>query len=379
MESYFTDVSQFRAKESLSFNRLTTDCFYLCNMNIEERKNAFVQLGKVLSNFTEKNLWESHACGLTKEEFEEFETTLVRAKVLNPWFTEDQVRKAISGIVSMLDKSRLEQWIDSYESLEETNKAIGVVMAGNIPIVGFHDFLCVLISGNKLAAKLSSEDKILLPMISQVLIQLEPRFQDHIEFVERLQGFDAVIATGSNNSARYFESYFKEYPAIIRKNRTSVAVFTGNETEEELTAFAEDVFLYFGKGCRNVTKIYVPKEFDLNKLFQAFYPYQEIVNHNKYANNYDYNKAVYLMNQVELIENGFLLMKQDSSLHSPLSVLNYEYYNSLDEVIAQLEEKKDTIQCVVGTNFTPFGKAQTPDVSDYADGVDTLEFLLALK
>lgn len=348
-------------------------------MNIEERKNAFVQLGKVLENFTEKSDWKGHSCGLTQEEFEEFETAILRAKVLNPWFTEDQVRKALGGIVSMLDKSMLENWIDSYESLEETNRTIGVVMAGNIPAVGFHDFLCVLISGNKLLAKLSSEDTILLPMIANTLIHLEPRFREYIKFVDRLQDFDAVIATGSNNSARYFESYFKEYPSIIRKNRTSVAVFTGNETEEELTAFAEDVFLYFGKGCRNVTKVFIPKDFELNKLFQAFYPYQEIVNHNKYANNYDYNKAVYLMNQVELIENGFLLMKEDTSLYSPLSVLNYEYYESLDEVTSKLNEEKENIQCVVGTQYVPFGKAQSPDVSDYADGVDTLEFLLSLK
>ncbi len=347
-------------------------------MNIEERKNAFVQLGNVLSNFTNKNHWESHACGLTKEEFEDFETTIVRAKVLNPWFQEDQVRKAIGGIVAMLNKSKLEAWIDSYESLEETNKKIGVVMAGNIPAVGFHDFLCVLISGNIVVAKLSKEDKVLIPAIAEILIKLEPRFAKSVQFVEKLEEFDAVIATGSNNSARYFETYFKDYPNIIRKNRTSVAIFNGDETEEELRAFAEDVFLYFGKGCRNVTKIFVPKGFDLDRLFKAFYPYQEIVNHNKYANNYDYNKAVYLMNQVELIENGFLLLKEDKSLHSPLSVLNYEFYDSLEEVKKTLEIKKESIQCVVGSEFVPFGKSQNPEVNDYADGVDTLEFLLSI-
>jgi len=377
--SYFTDYSQFETKESDPFDRITNDCFYLCVMNIEERKNAFVQLGKVLSNFADKNLWQSHSCGLTKEEWEDFETVVVKAKVLNPWFVEDQVRKAIGGIVSMLDKTKLEEWIDSYESLEETNKKIGVVMAGNIPIVGFHDFLCVLISGNKIIAKLSKEDRVLLPAISQILIKIEPRFADYVEFVEKLEGFDAVIATGSNNSARYFESYFKAYPNIIRKNRTSVAVFHGSETEEELASFAEDVFLYFGKGCRNVTKIFVPTDFDLDKLFKAFYPYQEIVNHNKYANNYDYNKAVYLMNQVELLENGFLLLKEDEALHSPLSVLNYEFYDSIQKVTERLENEKESIQCVVGSQFVPFGKAQCPEVYDYADGVDTLEFLLTIK
>lgn len=348
-------------------------------MNIEVRKNAFVQLGKVLGCFATNQQWPGLACGLTETEFLSFEEVIAKSKVLNPWFTETEVRKSMSGIASMLDKTMLEEWIDAYESLAETNKVIGVVMAGNIPLVGFHDFLCVLISGNKLMAKLSSEDRILLPALSDILKIIEPRFVDKIDFVERLVDFDAVIATGSNNSARYFESYFKEYPSIIRKNRTSVAVFTGEESSEELAAFAEDVFAYFGKGCRNVTKIFIPKGFDLNLLFEAFFPFKEIVNHNKYANNYDYNKAVFLMNQVELIENGFLMLKEDESLHSPLSVLNYEYYESIETVNQLLETSKENIQCVVGSKFVPFGKAQCPAVDDYADGVDTLEFLLAIQ
>ncbi|MDB4089276.1 acyl-CoA reductase [Flavobacteriales bacterium] len=346
---------------------------------MEERKNSFIQLGLILSHFTENTQWKDFNCGLTEEEYNDFNELILKTKIHNPWFTEDSVRKSISGIVSMLQKEEIENWLNNYNLEENSPKYVGVIMAGNIPLVGFHDFLCVLISGNKIKAKLSSEDNFLLPFISRILINLDERFEKRIEFIQQLKEYDAVIATGSDNSARYFESYFSSVPHVIRKNRTSVAVITGNETEEELVALAEDVFLYFGKGCRNVTKVIVPNEYDLNNLFKAFYPYKEIVNHNKYANNYDYNKAIYLMNQTELIENGFLLMKEDESLYSPLSVLNYHYIENKDQVDSYLEQNKGNIQCVVGTDYVPFGKAQCPSLSDYADGVDTMKFLLSLN
>lgn len=348
-------------------------------MNLEERKNAFVQLGNVLKHFTSKRDWTDHSCGLTKEEFESFNALILKSKVHNGWFTEENVRESIKGITSMLSEEKLSKWTSNYKFSESKDKKVGVIMAGNIPLVGFHDALCVLITGNTLLAKLSSEDSILFPALIEILINIEPRFKDRIQLVFKLEDFDAVIATGSDNSARYFESYFGKYPNIIRKNRTSVAVFNGKETEEELSSFAEDVFLYFGKGCRNVTKLYLPKGFDLDKLFNSFFKYKEIINHNKYANNYDYNKAIYLMNQIELIENGFVLLKEDNSLHSPLSVLNYEFYSSEKELEKSLKENKDSIQCVVGKNFIPFGKAQKPEVWDYADNVDTLKFLLSLN
>ena len=348
-------------------------------MNKEERKNSFIQLGLILNHFIENKPWQDFSCGLTKEEYDSLNELIVKSRIHNPWFTEDNVRKSISGIVSMLQKDELNQWMDEYALEESEPKKIGVIMAGNIPLVGFHDFMAVLISGNNVKAKLSSEDNLLLPNISKILVNLDERFENKIEFVQQLKEYDAVIATGSDNSARYFESYFSKVPHIIRKNRTSIAVISGNETEEELQAFAEDVFLYFGKGCRNVTKIMVPAGYDLDKLFKAFYPYKEIVNHNKYANNYDYNKAIYLMGQIELIENGFLLMKEDEALHSPLSVLNYHFYKEENEVKDYLEANKENIQCVVGTEYVPFGKAQYPSISDYADGVDTMQFLLSLN
>lgn len=348
-------------------------------MKKEDIKNCFVQLGLILSHFTEKTPWKDFNCGLTKDEYDSFNDLILKSKIKNPWFTEDNIRKSISGIVFMLQKDEIENWLSKYNLEESKEKNVGVIMAGNIPLVGFHDFLCVLISGNKIKAKLSSEDNLLLPFISKILINLDERFEGKIEFIQQLKEYDAVIATGSDNSARYFESYFSKVPHIIRRNRTSVAIISGKETKEELSAFAEDVFLYFGKGCRNVTKILVPKGYDLDNLFNAFYPYKEIVNHNKYANNYDYNKAIYLMNQTELIENGFLLLKEDETLYSPLSVLNYHYYNDSNEVNSYLEKNKENIQCVVGLEYIPFGKAQSPSISDYADGVDTMKFLLSLN
>lgn len=352
---------------------------YLYRMKMEERKNSFIQLGKILNHFIENTPWVDYSCGLSEDEYNLFNELIVKAKIHNPWFTENNVRKSIAGIVAMLQKEELENWTNSYHFEPETLRNVGVIMAGNIPMVGFHDFMCVLISGNKVKAKLSSEDNLLLPFISKFLIHLDERFEDRIEFVQQLKEYDAIIATGSDNSARYFESYFAKVPHIIRKNRTSVAVISGNESEQELSSFAEDVFLYFGKGCRNVTKVLVPKGYDLNKLFKAFYPYKEIVNHNKYANNYDYNKAIYMMNQIELIENGFLLMKEDLSLHSPLSVLNYHFYESNEQVDSYLAANTEKIQCVVGSAYIPFGKAQSPSISDYADGVDTMKFLLSVK
>ncbi|MGB1041509.1 MAG: acyl-CoA reductase [Flavobacteriales bacterium] len=347
-------------------------------MNLEERKIAFIQLGKVLENFVEKKEWSDFSCGLTKEEFDSFNHIILKSKIHNGWFTEDNVRNSIAGIVSMLKEVELESWLEKYNVID-ANKKVGVIMAGNIPMVGFHDMLCVLISGNILLAKPSSEDNLLLPAVANLLKTIEPRFESRIHFVPKLNEFDAVIATGSDNSARYFESYFGKYPNLIRKNRTSIAVINGNETEKELSNFALDVFLYFGKGCRNVTKVLLPSGYNLDNLFKAFYPFKEIVNHNKYANNYDYNKAVYMMNKVELIENGFLLMKEDESLHSPLAVLNYHYYKTEDELKNYLDTHDSQIQCVVGSDYIPFGKVQFPAVNDYADGEDTMKFLLSLN
>lgn len=256
-------------------------------------------------------------------------------------------------------------------------------MAGNIPLVGFHDLLSVLITGNKALVKLASNDKKILPILIQYLIKIEPEFCNMVEFTEeKLTNFDAVIATGSNNSARYFEYYFGKYPHIIRKNRNSVAVLTGNETQEELALLGKDIFQYFGLGCRSVSKIFVPRNYNFELFFKAVYPYSNLLDYKKYSNNYDYNKAVYLMSLFPILDNGFLLLKEDFSYTSPIATLFYEYYDSLQELINKLAADKDQLQCIVSNemilNSIPFGSTQSPDLWDYADGIDTIDFLLKL-
>jgi hypothetical protein len=348
-------------------------------MILQERIQAFSQLGKALSFFETKQPWPGYDSGLTEGEYDKFNELIATVHHFNGWFLEENVRQSIGALKLMLDKNKLEKWVTKYDKLQEPkNKTAAIIMAGNIPLVGFHDFLSVLISGCKVKAKLASDDNKLLPYITDMLIKIEPKFKEYITFVTRLNDFDAIIATGSDNSARYFESYFGKYPHIIRKNRTSIAVINGNETEEELDGLAKDVFSYFGLGCRNVTKVFVPKDYDLDNLFKVFFKWKDISNNNKYANNYDYNKAVYLMNKIELIENGFLMLKEDEGLHSPLSVLFYQYYSDTKEVQDYIENNKEKLQCIVSQKETPFGKAQQPELWDYADGIDTLSFLASI-
>jgi hypothetical protein len=256
-------------------------------------------------------------------------------------------------------------------------------MAGNIPLVGFHDFLCVLLSGNKVLAKLSSNDKVLLPFLSDYLIKEEPLLAKRIEFTEgKLENFDAVIATGSNNTGRYFEHYFGKRPNIIRKNRSSVAILTGNESQDELEALGEDIFRYYGLGCRNVAKLFVPTGYDFDAFYKAMFTFQDVIHHHKYANNYDYNKAVYLMSDFKILDNGFLVLKEDEGFSSPIAALFYSQYDSQEKLREQLLMQEEQIQCIVSaetqSNDIAFGETQNPQLGDYADGVDTMEFLLQL-
>ncbi len=347
-------------------------------MSTQQRIEAFVQLGHFLEHFAVEKPWVDYKDGVSQQDHEEFSKVIEAVKHHNGWFTPEMVRKSLAGIRTWLKKEILEAWLMNYR-FPEQNKTVAVIMAGNIPLVGFHDVLCVLLSGNKLMAKFSGDDDVLMPLILGYLSQIEPAFDDLIRIADqRMTSFDAVIATGSNNSARYFESYFAKYPHIIRKNRTSVAVLNGNESEEELKLLGHDVFDFYGLGCRNVTKVYVPEGYDLNKIFGAFYEFKEVVNHKKYANNYDYHKAIFLMNQDELIENGFILLKEDKSVFSPIGMLNYEYYADIKSVLKELDSQKESIQCIVGKGYVEFGNAQEPKVDDYADGVDTMMFLSKL-
>lgn len=252
-------------------------------------------------------------------------------------------------------------------------------MAGNIPLVGFHDFISTILSGNIAVCKLSSDDKTLLPALASHLITFEPSLKEKIEFtIGKIGKVDAIIATGSDNSMKYFEQYFGHLPHIFRRNRTSIAILNGNESKEELELLGRDIFQYFGLGCRNVSHLLLPKGFKIDLFFEAIVDYHDIVNHHKYANNYDYNKAVYLMNKAELLDNNFVLLRRTEDLFSPLGMVHYHFYESENELQNYIELHKEKLQVIVGKEYTPFGMAQCPKLNDYADGVDTIEWLSKL-
>lgn len=322
-----------------------------------------------------KSPWPGFNCGVTEDEFLSVELAIKRQVHYNGWFTEESVRNSLLNLGNWLTREQLINWTSSY-SFTENPKVVAVIMAGNIPLVGFHDFLCVLISGNKIQCKLSSDDNKLLPLLSNYLIQFSTELKEFISFSDRnLSDFDAVIATGSNTSLVNFESYFSKYPHLFRHNRTSVAILDGTETKPELKALGEDVLNYFGRGCRNVTHLLIPENYDLNRFFEAIIDSGEVVNNKKYGNNYDYNKTIHLLNLESFLDNNFLLLKKSDNLFSPLAMLYYHSYKSQEEIKAYLEMHKDSIQCVVGHDYLAFGTAQCPSLSDYADNVDTMVWL----
>jgi hypothetical protein len=315
---------------------------------------------------------------------EHFRNLIFGAPNRNAWFTTQEVERALASLHLMLQEGDLEKWFSGI-TITRNPKKVGLILAGNIPMVGFHDVLSVLVTGNIALIKLSSSDDQLLPALLAELVKIEPLFADHIIYTERLKDFDAIIATGSNNTSRYFEYYFGKVPHIIRKNRNSVAVLTGNESREEIAQLGHDIFDYFGLGCRNVSKIFIPEDYDIKNFFEPLEAYQEIFNHFKYNNNYDYNKSIYLVNGAEHFDNGFLLLKEDTNLSSPLAVLYYERYKNIGEVEQKLQATAENIQCVVSTanlnlesGKAGFGESQSPKLWDYADNVDTIAFLNGL-
>ncbi|HSJ69106.1 MAG TPA: acyl-CoA reductase [Anditalea sp.] len=337
-------------------------------MTLQERINAFIKLGKRIS------LLES----------QELDDLARRVENGNSWFTRESVKNALDSLVLLLEEDALHQWANKYPIQDDVDsKEVGVMMAGNVPAVGFHDMMSVLISGHKMHAKLSSTDEYLMRWIGNELILIDPRFESVISFQDMLKDKDAYIATGSDNSARYFDYYFGKYPHIIRKNRTSVAVLRGDETAEDYMALGKDIFLYFGLGCRNISKLYINKIEQLQDFLGAIESYNSIIHHHKYRNNYDYNKSIYLVNQRPHLDNGFLLLTTDDNLVSPISVLYYELYEDQNDLESKLDTHQDKIQCVVSKDgriagSIPFGEAQCPGVQDYADDVDTMEFLISL-
>ncbi|HUH34072.1 MAG TPA: acyl-CoA reductase, partial [Daejeonella sp.] len=333
----------------------------------KNRINAFAQLGSFLM--------------LPDEGLEQL---IESAPHQNAWFTPENTRKAITTIGKMLNQEDLERWMETTENsgAVKESKSVGLVLAGNIPLVGFHDILCVLASGNKALIKLSSQDQKLIPFILNKLVEIEPGFRNKFQFIERLTDFDAVIATGSGNTSRYFEYYFKNVPHIIRKNRNSIAVLSGTETEAELQALGHDIFDYFGLGCRNVSKLYVPADYDFKEFFEAIEEFKPVADHHKYNNNYDYNKSIFLVNLDKHLDNGFLLLKNDERIASPLAVLYHEEYMSRVQLPQLLAPLTDKVQCLVSHTKLPvdmaqvaFGETQQPLLWDYADRVDTMAFL----
>ena len=352
-------------------------------MTLETKKSVFVALGKFLSQFSENN--SGKIAGVLHNDlfFDAFEDLIALSQSHNGWYTQEQVYFSIQSWATALTEDQLNEWLSKYELNEDSNKSVALILAGNIPLVGFHDFLSVLIAGYNVKIKTSSNDQHLLPFLAKYIIAIAPEFKDKISFVEgKLENFDAVIATGSNNTARYFEYYFKDKPSIIRKSRNSVVVLDGKETTAQLTALGEDIFRYFGLGCRNVSKLFVPKGYSFNAFFEAIFVYQDVIHYEKYANNYDYNKAVFLMSNFKLLDNGFLTLKEDSSHASPISSVFYETYDNLDELEKRLENEKDNLQCIVSNkliaNSIDFGQTQHPKLWDYADNVDTISFLLTI-
>lgn len=350
-------------------------------MSISNRIQTFVKLGNFLKEITDNQSDNEIVFSEKKSsEQEEFRTIIQKAYRQNAWFTPENIDFAFRQWAKVLTYDHLNRWLSEYIFENKKSRKIALILAGNIPLVGFHDVVSVLLAGHTALIKCSSNDTLLIPFLMKKLIEINPSMAENIIFTDqKITDYDAVIATGSNNTARYFEYYFGKKPHIIRKNRNSVAVLTGNETQNELFELGKDIFTYFGLGCRSVSKIFVPNGYDFDAFFNAIYPYHTIVEHTKYANNYDYNKAVYLMSLFVIKENGFLMIKEDTAYSSPIATLFYEYYSDLNSLSQKLKTDQKQIQCIVSNGFTsdeiPFGQTQTPTLWQYADGIDTIDFL----
>jgi len=345
-------------------------------MNLKKRIEAFSKLSEYLLNFQINNTAIN----------DNLANAIELATIHNKWFTIENINYSITSIANSIKKEAIENWIRKY-NIEENKLSpakIGVVMAGNLPLVGFHDFFYILLSGNHIIAKLSSDDKYLMPAIAEKLIEIEPCFFDLISFTaQKLENFDAIIATGSNNTARYFEYYFGNYPHIIRKSRNGLAVLNGKETKDEISALCHDITRYFGMGCRSVSKLFVPRDYNFNNLLDALTQHMHILDTSKYYNNYEYFKSIYLINLLPFYDNGSTILKEEKLISSPISVVYYEFYDNIETVNLFLNQNSEQIQCVVSNissvkTAIPFGNAQSPGLNDYADNVDVMKFLLNL-
>jgi len=338
-------------------------------MTLKERINALVSLGEKI-----------------REDDERMQACMQRTHMENQWFTIENIKQSKNAIAQhFLQKDLLENWVNNYHLDDNIEaKKVALILAGNIPLVGFHDVLCVFICGHISQIKISKKDPFLLPFFLKILSEIDPRTKDYFELTEKISNFDAVIATGSNNSSRYFETYFGKYPNIIRKNRNAVAVINGDESKEDFDQLGKDIFNYYGMGCRNVSKVYLPKDYDLQPLLESLHEFKHIVTHSKYKNNFDYNLAIFMLNQIPVHSNGCLMLVEDKALTSRIACLHYEFYENDNTLNADLIRHKEEIQCIVSKKedlelkTVPFGQAQQPSLTDYADGLDTINFLLSL-
>jgi len=346
--------------------------------DFKERLIAFSELGTLFKENVDKK---------ENKKFPEWDTvlekTLIESHSYNSWFTIDNLKLSLKNWSNSLQENIISDWLSKYNIEDKSSKKIAIIMAGNIPAVGFHDLLCSLLLNFDCIVKLSSEDRLLIPFIVKFLESRNEKLKNKVTFEsEKLKDFDGVIATGNNNSHRYFDYYFSKYPNLLRKTRHSIAVLDGKESDNDLSDLSNDIFNYFGLGCRSVSKVFIPYGYDLDLLFNAFFRHKEVVNHNKYVNNFDYNKAVYLMSKEKFIENGFIILKEESKLGSPIGCLFYEFYNDKKEITKLINNNSDSIQCVVSNiNFNTnikFGQTQCPNINDYADNNDTIKFLLKI-
>jgi len=338
-------------------------------MNLDQHIQSFIKLGQQIVQFDDSDL----------------SNIIHQAYVQNNWFDQDEMKHCLNSWSNQLTEANLIEWTSRYNFSKKTDpKNVGLILAGNIPLVGLHDIICVLLSGNRALVKLSAKDTFMMKYIIFSLYQIDEAYKERIEIVERLTDHDAIIATGSNNSSRYFEHYFGNYPNIIRKNRTSIALLDGKESKAQLEALGNDIFRYFGLGCRNISKIYVPQDYKLDPIFEAVASFEPIMHNNKYKNNYDYNCTLLLMNQVKFLSNDFLMLKEDTSLHAPTGTVHIERYEDQADLKAKIDTiDQETIQCISSDhinvpNHIQLGQCQHPQLWDYADNIDTMEFLLGL-
>jgi hypothetical protein len=366
------------------------------NTSLNDRISAFAKVGLQLSSYLEGTLETTTIHGTSWQDFIAERLELAERK--NSWFTKDTLEFSIRQWVAALTKENLTNWTQAYPLDHVKTKTVALITAGNLPLVGFHDVLSVIITGHHALIKNSSNDDVLTPLLLEIATAFFPELAASYSYADgKLENYDAVIATGSNNTARYFEHYFGKKPHIIRKNRNSVAVLTGDETLEQMEALSNDVFLYFGLGCRSVSHLKVPMNYNFDLFFNGMFLQKELIKNEKYLNNYDYNKAVYLMSEFALLDNEFLLIKEENnSYSSPIASLGYSYYTSLEDVATEFDQNHDKLQCIVaqgeaaktiveklGNKTAPqmvaFGTTQTPRLQDYADGVDVIQFLLTLS